>query len=61
MNVFKNRGGKDRLRLDCFFGILLRVIVRLLTKKIVRKKHVLRNFPNVASWGRCRDRVFFYP
>jgi len=44
-----------------FFGILLRVIVRLLTKKIVRKKHVLRNFPNVTSWGRCRDRVFFYP
>ena len=26
MNVFKNRGGKDRLCLVCFSGILLRVI-----------------------------------
>jgi hypothetical protein len=27
-------------------------------KKNRKKKHVLRIFPNVTSWGSCGDRVF---
>ena len=51
--------GEQRRRLIWNFRILLRAIVRILKKKNVRKKHVLRNFPNVTSWGSCGDRGFF--
>ena len=59
MNVFENRGGKDRLRLVCFFGILLRVMVRPLTKKIVRKNTFYATSPT-SQVGECAAIVFFF-
>ena len=58
MNVLNNVGGGARLRLVCFFGILLRAIV-LLTKKSEKKTRFTLTSQKVISWGRCRDGVFF--
>ena len=60
MNVFENRGGKDRLRLVCFSGILLRVMVRPLTKKIVRKNTFYATSPT-SQVGEGAAIVIFLP
>ena len=60
MNVFENRGGKDRLRLvGPFLAACFESRSSVAGKKMKNKTHVLRSSPNVTSWGRCRDRVFF--
>ena len=59
MNVFKSRGGKDRLRLVCFFGILLRIIVRLLRKKNVKKTRFTQ-LPQRHKLGKVPRSCFFF-